>query len=1566
MGSKVGGIIISVAAGALTGGVGFGAAGFTFSAVNAGIGAAISGALSVVSSVLAPKPQSPGGGADFAVKASKQTQTLRQAVVNRRKPVGSVVLGTILTYYAVTSNKKYHHMIMTVCDGPISSFGTIWIGDEPVNPEDIDGSGNVIAGRFSGKVRLKLHLGATDQAADSDLVSEVADVDSNFRGRGVAYIYARIEWDRDILPNGLPGFRAVINASEYDPRTATTGFNDNSSLAWRGYVGDDSLGLAVHGGTVSDVDTTAMTAAANVCDEIQATNETTATVEAVSVSGDSLALTDDRCPFFTGDRVNLTNDGSPADAPAGITNGNDYYCIVVNHARASASSPVRIQFATSLVNARAGTAVTITDAGTGTHTITKDGEPRYRASGMIDTADAPYSIIEDMMTSMVGDVMFSGGKWVLLPGTWRVGAISYDEGDLRGSISGATRYSLRENFNACKGIYASPFQDGEATEYPVITSSTLEAADNAKRLYDKFDQPMTASPLQAQRNAGQRIKRYRSGEQRFSAVFSMKATQNRAGDTILLNNTRRGWVNKPMLVRSHTLVVQKQPDGAPYMAVHMDLQATASTDFDWDPATEETDVVPSVRLTGTGIFSVTTPTLGTLASGTTHLFLKGDGTVISRIYIPWTSITDQLILGGGEVQVRYKKSSEAATAWQVVRQADANLDYVYAQPVDDDVQYDAQIRAVNSFNVSSAWSTTSTHTVIGKTTVPADVGSLSVQQNGVSLVFTWPQVADIDLSGYEIRYMKAPFVWADAAVMTSVTRGTQITSSAVPPSPLGADGLVQTPWVFGIKARDTSENYSDNAATRSITVFNAFEIIQKKEHWPLWSDMRWRLPSNDDPVFDVSDQDGTPSDLFIKPDGQTMYVVGETSEKIFQYSLSTAWDLNSALATGLSLNVSSEDGRPTGMAFSSDGATLFVSGADNHRIYQYDLSIPWTLSSAVYSSASLDFSLRDNHPRGVFVGSDGTEMFVIALEASDSVYRYTLSTAWDLSTASYIDSVTLSSPATSTVEGNGAGLFFKPDGTKLYVVVDFHSSVYQYSLSTAWDLSTVTYDSVAVRPGANSPTGLFIKSDGLRVYFTGKTADSVYEFALNTAWNMSSIELLEPNLQTTVDLSDQVSEHTGFSIVNGGVVLLDMDGTDCYQYTLSSPWNIAAAIYDSKTFDFSLQSASFQSIVLSDDGTKCFALGNTSVYQYTLSTAWDISTASYDSVSYGIEAVIAALPGSSSSSVTDIFIKPDGLKLYAADQQNDAIYQFSMGSAWSLTGASYDSKKLDVSDQEGLVYAVFLSDDGEKAYACGSQSRSIFEYALATPWDISTGAYSSRRVVLPDFDVFGMQIAPDGTTLFALAAATALLYQYNLGRGFVRNPLTGNLNPFDGTLASGNDFNVFNNYVTTPPTTATYEADEVTVAGFDGETRIWADIGANLGPGESGRASAQLQIDARKDAESYDGFANFTTGMVDARYVKGRIVSDTSIGATRLTGFNFVADAEESKQSDTDVAVGGSGTAIVFPEPYTSPPFLRVSNAQNNDNLTTYDSLTTTGFTAYCRTGGGLTTGSINWEATGV
>ena len=67
------------------------------------------------------------------------------------------------------------------------------------------------------------------------------------------------------------------------------------------------------------------------------------------------------------------------------------------------------------------------------------------------------------------------------------------------------------------------------------------------------------------------------------------------------------------------------------------------------------------------------------------------------------------------------------------------------------------------------------------------------------------------------------------------------------------------------------------------------------------------------------------------------------------------------------------------------------------------------------------------------------------------------SEGYSLSSASY-DSVSFSVAAQDT---NANGFIFNATGTKLYVVGRTNRSIFQYSLSTAYDISTASYDSVS-------------------------------------------------------------------------------------------------------------------------------------------------------------------------------------------------------------------------------------------------------------------------------------------------------------------------------------------------------------------------------------------------------------------------------------------------------------------------------------------------------------------------
>lgn len=173
---------------------------------------------------------------------------------------GQVRKGGTITFIQSTGavNRDKLHMVLTIAAHEVEEIGDIYINDQIVS---INGSGYVTSEPWNSKIRIKKHLGSPTQSADPDLVSETS-VDNSFRGQGIAYIYARLEYDQEIFANGVPNITAVIKGRKvYDPRTSTTAYSNNAALCIRDYlVGDYGL-------NDSSIDEVSFAAAANVCDE---------------------------------------------------------------------------------------------------------------------------------------------------------------------------------------------------------------------------------------------------------------------------------------------------------------------------------------------------------------------------------------------------------------------------------------------------------------------------------------------------------------------------------------------------------------------------------------------------------------------------------------------------------------------------------------------------------------------------------------------------------------------------------------------------------------------------------------------------------------------------------------------------------------------------------------------------------------------------------------------------------------------------------------------------------------------------------------------------------------------------------------------------------------------------------------------------------------------------------------------------------------------------------------------------------------------------------------------------
>lgn len=94
-------------------------------------------------------------------------------------------------------------------------------------------------------------------------------------------------------------------------------------------------------------------------------------------------------------------------------------------------------------------------------------------------------------------------------------------------------------------------------------------------------------------------------------------------------------------------------------------------------------------------------------------------------------------------------------------------------------------------------------------------------------------------------------------------------------------------------------------------------------------------PSYDSVSFSVGSQEGGPTDMAFNADGTKMYIVGRISDSVYQYSLSTAFDISTASYDSVSFSVASQDNNPYGFRFSDNGSKMYMIGNTADSIYQY-------------------------------------------------------------------------------------------------------------------------------------------------------------------------------------------------------------------------------------------------------------------------------------------------------------------------------------------------------------------------------------------------------------------------------------------------------------------------------------------------------------------------------------------------------------------------------------------------------------------------------------------------------
>jgi len=506
--------------------------------------------------------------------------------------------------------------------------------------------------------------------------------------------------------------------------------------------------------------------------------------------------------------------------------------------------------------------------------------------------------------------------------------------------------------------------------------------------------------------------------------------------------------------------------------------------------------------------------------------------------------------------------------------------------------------------------------------------------------------------------------------------------------------------------------------------------------------------------------------FFFNDDGTKVFIIGNGSGKIWEYPLSTAYDVSTIGTSTANTSVTYYGANSRGGFFKPDGTRFYSSNLTDDEVGEYILSTAWDVSTMSPQTpiANYVISLSTNVTSldDVEFSSDGTVMVVTDIGGyPNNIKSYNLSTAWDVTTATYNTATSAFATATLT---NPSGIRFSPDGLTLYIVSESQNKIHIATLTTAYDISTITSvtgnDSTSFDPTSQNadPYAVDFNSNGTKMYILGRDGnDNIYQYTSGTVTNTRTLDLSTGSvfeITPTSDIEINLSNPADSGTVSQATLLLDGAATI----------DFSTATYNSVSFSTSAQNAGMLGLAFSTDGTKMYTSGTSGsevVYQYTLTTAWDLSTASYASKSFDVSTQVTG--------AYDVDFSSDGTGMYVMDNGTDTIYQYTLSTAWDVSTASYASKSFSVTSQESNPTGFTFNDDGSKLYVSGIGSNNTFQYDLSTAYDISTASYNNVFLFTGAGGADEYQshrslvFAQSGTKLFTLGTSgTDYINQFNL------------------------------------------------------------------------------------------------------------------------------------------------------------------------------------------------------------
>lgn len=446
------------------------------------------------------------------------------------------------------------------------------------------------------------------------------------------------------------------------------------------------------------------------------------------VDGADRIFLPDGATWKTGDAVEFaSSDTLPAGIPASgfvIRQEAKYY-----------------QIATSLENARALVTISITDAGAGTHTATRQSQVRYRCNGVVRLGEDPHRALDALMTAAAGVVVREGGMVKLYAGAATTATGATGASDLRDADLEVVPFLPRADiFNAVRGTFVDPDKFWTEGDAPPYTNALYRAQDNGELIFRDLRLPFTTDPVAAQRLFKIALERARQG-----ATLKAPAKPRKYGTAVWdvepVTIDHLGYAAKEFRVMSWA---EREDFG-----VDLVYREESPTAYDWNLG-DETTIDPAPNSNLPDPLDIDPP--GGLAMAE-ELYETRDGSgVKARAVLTWMDAANIFVSDGGGYQLAYKLTADTEFIVRpMVTEATDRIDDIAPG------LYEFKVRSISVLAVKSAYGPVLTQNVFALSAAPAAPQDLTISAIGGLALLRWRLADELDVrEGGEYRLRHSP------------------------------------------------------------------------------------------------------------------------------------------------------------------------------------------------------------------------------------------------------------------------------------------------------------------------------------------------------------------------------------------------------------------------------------------------------------------------------------------------------------------------------------------------------------------------------------------------------------------------------------------------------------------------------------------------------------------------------------------------------------------------------------------------------------------------------------------